>query len=68
MTHSKDPEEYTIKGVRLTCPVCSHSRFLTRETLMNTPGLTFLGLEWANRTAQNYICENCGYILWFMDD
>jgi len=29
--------------------------------------MTFFGLDWANKEATNYICENCGYVMWFMD-
>ena len=66
MTQSKLVQEQEIFGNKLECPVCKHNKFWSRETLMNTPGLTFFGLEWANRRAQNYICEQCGHILWFM--
>lgn len=34
---------------------------------MNTPGLTFFDLDWANRTARNLVCEDCGHVLWFLD-
>ena len=40
---------------------------LTRTTLMNTKGVTFFGLEWANKAANNYVCDRCGYVLWFLD-
>lgn len=63
-----DSKEYEVKGHKLVCPVCSHNRFWTRRTLMNTAGATFLGFDWANKEAQNYICGNCGYILWFFDE
>ena len=32
---------------------------------MNTPGLTFLGFEWVNKQADNYVCNRRGYVLWF---
>jgi len=66
MAQLKASQEQEILGKKMECPVCGHNRFWTRETLMNTPGLTFLGVEWANRKAQNYICEQCGYVFWFM--
>lgn len=53
-------------GRDLTCPHCGHDQFRHRETLMNTRGLTFLGMEWANAEAQNYICARCGLVTWFM--
>ena len=66
MAKSKVSQEQSILGNKLECPICSHNRFWTRETLMNTIGLTFMGVEWANRKAQNYICEQCGHVLWFL--
>ena len=27
---------------------------------MNTRGASFLGFDWANSEADNYICDNCG--------
>lgn len=56
-----------IKGNKLKCVVCKNDTFWERRTLMNTPGMTFMSLDWANKTAQNYICDNCGYVHWFMD-
>jgi len=57
----------TIKGKKLECHHCNHDTFWERETLMNTPGMTFFKLDWANKRAQNYICNNCGYVHWFMN-
>jgi DNA-directed RNA polymerase subunit RPC12/RpoP len=56
----------TIKGKSLKCPVCGHKEFWKRRTLMNTPGMTFFGVEWANKQADNLVCDSCGYIFWFM--
>ena len=60
-------KEYEVKGHNLVCPVCNHNRFWTRKTLMNTPGATFFGFDWINKEADNYICENCGHVMWFLD-
>lgn len=57
---------YSVDGHQLQCQICGHDQFWYRKTLMNTPGVTFLGMEWANKQAENYICNNCGYIMWFM--
>ncbi len=56
----------SIDGHKLVCPVCGRDTFWARKTLMNTPGMTFWGIEWANRSADNYICDSCGYVMWFM--
>lgn len=51
----------------IACPMCGHDRFWTRQTLMNSRGATFLGFDWANRTASNFVCDQCGYVLWFLN-
>lgn len=33
---------------------------------MNTKGMTFFKLDWANKEAENYICDSCGYVYWFL--
>ena len=57
-----------IRGKSLICPVCGGDEFRGRKTLMNTPGLTFVGMEWANKQADNLICDACGYIYWFLQE
>ena len=56
----------TVNGRGLQCPHCEHNRFWSRTTLMNTKGATFLGFEWANKEAQNFVCDHCGYVMWFL--
>ena len=58
-------KEVEVKGNKLICPVCGGDRFLYRQTLLNTAGMTFLKLDWANTNADNYCCDNCGYMFWF---
>jgi DNA-directed RNA polymerase subunit RPC12/RpoP len=55
-----------VKGRRVTCPVCGHDRFWTRDSLLNTRMVTFFGFDWANQSATNYVCNECGHILWFI--
>ena len=57
-----------VNGFELICPVCSGKKFNRRSSLLNTRGLTFISLDWANQSAINYICDCCGYIFWFLDD
>lgn len=61
-----EPQELTVKGNVVNCPICGFHKFTYRETLMNTPGFAFLGWDWANKTANCYICYDCRYVLWFM--
>ncbi len=55
----------TIKGHDLICPICGNDSFYQRTTQLNTAGMTFLGLDWANQNAFNYYCSECGYMFWF---
>ena len=55
----------TIKGNKLECVICKHDQFLENKFMLNTSGATFFGFDWANENAINYICGNCGHILWF---
>lgn len=57
-----------VNGYELVCPVCKGNSFEKRSSLLNSRGMTLLGLDWANQGAINYICESCGYIYWFIDD
>jgi len=63
----KDPEQIFKEGKQLTCPICNNNTFNSRKTQLNTKGASFLGVDWANKNAQNYICSNCGYIYWFLE-
>jgi predicted nucleic-acid-binding Zn-ribbon protein len=55
-----------IKGIPVTCSHCASTSFSQSEAQLNTAGLTFLNLDWANRTATILICDNCGKIEWFL--
>ena len=67
MADKKEIKRRIVKGIPLECPVCNNDSFWERKTLMNTPGMTFAGLDWANKKAQNYICSECGYVYWFLE-
>jgi rubredoxin len=63
---TQEAKSYEVLGHQLRCPICQHDSFTMRRSLLNTRGLTFLDLDWANRRATNFVCAQCGYILWFM--
>ena len=67
MPDNRQSKEIIIKENKLACCVCNYDKFSFRETLMNTPKMTFLKLDWANKRAKNYICSNCGFVHWFMN-
>jgi len=59
-----EPCEYRINDELIKCSHCRKVRFLKGSAMLNTAGMTFLGLDWANRTATTLMCDNCGLIHW----
>jgi predicted nucleic-acid-binding Zn-ribbon protein len=52
----------------VSCAHCAHDHFVEGRAQLNTAGLTFLNLDWANRTAATLTCTSCGRIEWFLSD
>ncbi len=44
------------------CRVCGGDRFRKREVQLNSFGMEFLKLSWADETATGLICWDCGYV------
>jgi len=63
---NKQPEEIAFDDGHLTCPVCKDSKFWITKGQLNTVMMSMLNLDWANPTADCYVCGGCGHILWFM--
>ena len=57
---------YHLRGKSIVCPHRGHNQFDQASALLNTPGMTFFGLDWANRTATPLSCKECGRIEWFL--
>ena len=68
MPDKEDAKPYTIDGKKLARIICKNDKLYHQNTLMNTPGLTFFGIEWLNAEAENYVCNNCGYVHWFLNE
>ena len=60
-------DEYVIAGKQVVCSHCGGTQFEESEAQLNTRGLTFLDLDWANQSADVLVCCNCGHLEWFMD-
>jgi predicted nucleic-acid-binding Zn-ribbon protein len=58
--------EIVVNGMKMTCPVCAGKVFSTKRFMLNTRLMTFLNWDWTDKTAINKICENCGYVFWFV--
>lgn len=68
MGGSPEGERFSVAGKAVQCSHCKHDRFVEGRAQLNTAGLTFLNLDWANRSAATLTCTNCGKIDWFLAD
>lgn len=59
------PGRYQAAGLPLSCQHCRAEVFERREAQLNTAGMSFLDLDWMNRSGTALICTNCGLIHWF---
>ena len=62
-----EPASYKIADRVVTCPHCGGQTFTEGSALLNTSGMTFLELDWANREASLLLCATCSRIEWFID-
>jgi uncharacterized protein len=60
------PGQYSVRGKKIVCPNCEGDIFAEGTAQLNTAGMTFLNLDWANKSATTLACKECGRILWFM--
>jgi hypothetical protein len=63
-----EPQTVEIKGHELRCPVCNNNRFWIRQAQLNTATATFFNFDWANRSADCYVCSECTHISWFLGE
>jgi uncharacterized protein len=68
MGEAPDGERYTVAGRAVSCVHCRHDRFVEGRAQLNTAGMTFFNLDWANRNAAILTCTACGRIEWFLAD
>ena len=52
----------------LACHACDGLVFAQREIKMTTTGMTFLDLDWLNKSGDGAVCIRCGYVHTFMAD
>ena len=57
---------FTIQEKNILCPFCGCSQFESGSALLNTAGMTFLNLDWANKQATILTCTKCTHIQWFL--
>ncbi|WP_221798910.1 hypothetical protein [Paenibacillus typhae] len=64
----RGPAAYEVNGLRVICVHCRHDRFDHGFAQLNTALLSFLNLDFANRSANILTCDRCGYVHWFNKD
>jgi len=65
LIEGRRPSAYLAGGRKVSCPHCGEDRFLEGRSLLNTPGMTFMNLDWANKQATTLACGRCGLVQWF---
>ncbi|WP_327088687.1 hypothetical protein OIE66_41330 [Nonomuraea sp. NBC_01738] len=61
-----EPDQVILpNGELLHCVVCKNDRFYQNHWKLQTTGMTFFNLDWANRDATCFVCDTCSYIHWF---
>jgi hypothetical protein len=67
MAHDDKPSgsRYSTSWQEIRCTQCDGERFSSGHALLNTAGLTFVGLDWLNRQAILLVCDRCSAIQWF---
>ena len=59
-------QHFAVADIQVKCSHCGGLEFDEGSALLNTTGLTLLGLDWANREANLLICTACGHVEWFL--
>ncbi len=66
--NSSNTSRFEVAGIAVRCPHCGGEEFVEGRALLNTAGMTFFNLDWANRSAATLACVGCGRIEWFLAD
>ncbi len=61
-------ERHSVAGKAVRCTHCTGDRFVEGRAQLNTAGMSFMNLDWANRSAATLTCTTCGRIEWFLAD
>ncbi|MEU8034720.1 hypothetical protein AB0C13_40335, partial [Streptomyces sp. NPDC049099] len=61
------PVRAALGGVWIKCNFCQGDLFRDREVKLNSSGMEFMSLGWANESATGLICWNCGYVHLFVN-
>jgi len=68
LTSGPHGEKFEVAGLSVRCAHCRGELFVEGRAQLNTAGLSFLNLDWANRSAATLACVTCGRVEWFLAD
>jgi hypothetical protein len=68
MSEPSPGDRFEVAGKAVRCQHCGGEQFVEGRAQLNTAGMTFLKLDWANRSAATLACVTCGRIEWFLAD
>lgn len=68
LTRGPEGEKFEVAGLPVRCTHCRGELFVEGRAQLNTAGLSFLNLDWANRSAATLACVTCGRVEWFLAD
>ncbi|MFE0132561.1 hypothetical protein ACFWY6_13475 [Streptomyces sp. NPDC059037] len=61
------PKRAAIGDTWIRCLVCQGDLFRDREVKLNSSGMEFMNLAWANESATGLICWQCGHVQLFVN-
>ncbi|MEV8031032.1 hypothetical protein [Streptomyces sp. NPDC086182] len=61
------PVRAALGEIWITCQICEGDLFRVRNVLLNSSGMEFLKLGWADENATGLICWRCGYVHLFVN-
>lgn len=62
---NKAPFPVQVKGRQLEYQVCGNDHFYKKYIQLNTSFLSFLNLDWLNKSGTCFVCSECTHIIWF---
>jgi uncharacterized protein len=68
MVDSMGPGQYIAAGKKIECPHCGGDEFAQGKAQLNTAGMTFFEVDWANKSATTLACTKCGSIQWYIKE
>ena len=61
------PVRAALDDIWITCQICEGDLFRVRNVLLNSSGMEFMRLAWADESATGLICWRCGYVHLFVN-